>query len=214
MAFGEQVSSATEKYTKMIKVRLFGVNNERLDFVMDSFYKLSPTQRNGVFALGVGIISVFILSAFVLYFSEVRALEAELSDSVASLQELKRMRVRDNDEEKRFSKLVETIDSKTRGLAFKPFFEKLTKEKNVVMKDLNEKEIDFESSNPLADSIREVHIDLRLPQVSIPRLLNFIAEVEKSERYIRLKDIKITGQYGNKLYFDTSLMFRGYVSKK
>jgi hypothetical protein len=82
------------------------------------------------------------------------------------------------------------------------------------MKDLMEKEVEFDSTNPLSESLKEVRIDLRVPQISISRLLNFITDVEKSERYIRLQDLKITGQYGNKLYFDTSLVFRGYAIKK
>lgn len=214
MAIKDQIGQTIDKYSKIIKIRIFGTNNERIDFIMDSFYKLSPTQRTGVFAIGIGVIAFLILSAFALYFSQVRALDSEMSQSVASLQELRAYKALDLNEEKRFSKLVDTISAKTRGLSFKPFFEKMTKEKNVQMRDLTEKETDFESSNPLNDSVREVHIELRVPQISIPRLLNFVTEVEKSERYIRLQDIKITGQYGNKLYFDTTLMFRGYSTKK
>jgi len=214
MSIKDQFSSSFGKYSKAIKIRLFGPNNERLDFLMDSFYKLSPGQRNGAFAIGIGLIGFLILSAFALYFAQVRVLEGELSQSVASLQELRKYKAADQAEERRFSKLVDTISAKTRGLSFKPFFEKLTKEKGVTMKDLNEKDLDFDSTNPLNDSVKQVQIEMRVPQISIPRLLNFITEVEKSERYIRLQDIKIQGQYGNKLYFDTTLMFRGYSTKK
>lgn len=212
MSIKDQITNATSKYTKLIKTRLFGANNERLDFIMDSFYKLTPPQRNGVFAIGIGAIGMFILSAFALYFAQVRSLESELSQSVAALQELRKIKVSDQAEERRFSKLVDTIRAKS--ISYKPFFEKLTKEKGVTMKDLNEKDIEMDSSNPLSESIREVHIEMRVPQISISRLLNFVSEVEKAERYIRLHDIKITGQFGNKLYFDTELTFRGYSTKK
>lgn len=214
MSIKDQFNQSFGKYTKLIKTRLFGANNERLDFIMDSFYKLTPQQRNGVFAIGISVIAILILSAFALYFTEVRSLESELSQSVAALQELRKYKISDQAEERRFSKLVETIRVKTRGLSMKPFFEKLTKEKGVAMKDLTEKEVDLDSSNPLSDSVKEVHVELRIPEISIPRLLNFITEVEKAERYIRLQDIKITAQFGNKLYFSTMLTFRGYATKK
>jgi hypothetical protein len=214
MSIKDQISQNLNKYIRPIKVRLLGANNERLDFLMDSFYKLSPPQRNGVFAGGIALLALLILAAFALYFSEVRALESELSMSVASLQELRTYKQSDQSESRRFAKLVETINAKTRGLSFKPFFEKMTKEKNIPMKDLTEKEAELESSNPLSDSIKEVLVELRVPQISIPRLLNFITDVEKAERYIRLKNIRITGQYGNKLYFDTTLVFRGYSTKR
>ncbi|MBI2601526.1 MAG: hypothetical protein HYW48_00570 [Deltaproteobacteria bacterium] len=203
-----------EKYLKEIRVRLLGPNNERLDFVMDSFYKLSPTQRNGVVAVGVGAIVFVIGIALVLYFGQVRELELELSESVSALQELKKVKSFDTNEEQRFSKLVSTISAKTRGLAFKPFFEKLSKEKNIEMKDLSEKVNPIDSANPLSETFNEVDIEMRFPQISIPRILSLVSDVEKSEHYIRLKEIKITGQYGNKLFFDTTLMFRGYQGKK
>lgn len=214
MSIKEQFSQSIARITKPIKVRVFGANNERLDFLMDSFYKLSPPQRNGVFAGGIALIGFLILSAFALYFAEVRSLESELSQSISALQELRKYKGEDQAEGKRFTRLVDTISAKTQGLSFKPFFEKLSKEKNVTIKDINEKDIEFESTNPLSESAKEIHVDMRVPQISIPRLLNFITEVEKSERYIRLKDIKIQGQYGNKLYFDTTLTFRGYSTRK
>lgn len=203
-----------DKYLKEIRIRLLGPNNERLDFVMDSFYKLSPTQRNGVIAAGVGMIAFVIGFALLLYFGQVRSLEKELSESVSALQELKKFNALDNNEEQRFSKLVGTITSKTKGLSFKPFFEKLSKEKNVELKDLSEKATAMDPASPLSGSFDEVDIEMRFPQISIPRILGFISEVEKAEHYIRLKDIKITGQYGNKLFFDTTLIFRGYQTKK
>lgn len=214
MSLKEQVSQTLNTYLKPLRIRLFGANNERIDFIMDSFYKLNPSQRNGILAGGVVIIGILILSAFALYFTGVKSLENELSQSVASLQELRRYKQLDQAEEKRFTKLKESIEAKTRGLSFKPFFEKLSKEKGITFKDLNEKEVELDSSNPLSEVVKEVQIELRIPQISIPRLLNFITEVEKAERLIRVKNIRITGQYGNKLYFETSVTFRGYSTQK
>lgn len=213
MSIQDGFNQFVSKYTKDIRARLFGVNNERIDFLMDSFYKLSPGQRNGVFAIGISLISLLIFSALVLYVSEVRSLEKELSQSISSLQDLRKHKVIDDNEEARFSKLENLIKSKIRGLSFKPFFEKMIKQLNMTVRDLNEKMVDIDSVNPLSQNMKEVRIDMRISQISIPRLLHFITEVEKSGKYIRLQDIRITGQYGNKLYFDSTLVFRGYASK-
>lgn len=214
MSLKEQFDTALEKYTKIVRVRLFGANNERIDFIMDSFYKLTPQQRNGAFAIGIAAFVGFICAAFLLYFAEVRALERDLSQSLAATQELKKFKALDQLEGKRFAKLVDTIKGKTATLSFKPFFEKMTKEKGITPKDLVEKENELDSSNALSESLKEIQLEMRISQISIPRLLSFITDVEKSENYIRLKDMKITGQYGNKLYFDTTLIFRGYSPKK
>ncbi len=214
MSLKEKFDVALEKYTKIIRVRLLGANNERIDFIMDSFYKLTPQQRNGAFAIGIAAFVGFIFAAFLLYFAEVNALERDLSQSLAATQELKKYKAMDQVEGKRFTKLVEMIKTKTAGLSFKPFFEKMTKEKGIIPKDLVEKENELDASNALSEYLKETQLEMRVSQISIPRLLSFITDVEKSENYIRLKDLKITGQYGNKLYFDTTLLFRGYSLKK
>ena len=51
---------------------------------------------------------------------------------------------------------------------------------------------------------------MRLPNISIPRLLGFLVEVEKSNKYLRVQDLQIRGRYGTKLYFDSQVKVRGY----
>jgi hypothetical protein len=195
----------------LLKVRVFGQNNERLDFVLDSFYKLSPSQRNGVVAVGVGVLSLFVIAAVSLYFAQVSAVEGELSESFSALRELKRYKIEYQMEDKRFGKLVDTIKRKTKDLNYKPFFEKLSREKGVQIKDITEKATDMDANNPLSDKIKESRVEMRLPNISIPRLLDFLIEIEKSGHYLRIEDIKISGTYGNKFFFDTSLVIRGYT---
>ena len=66
------------------------------------------------------------------------------------------------------------------------------------------------SGDPLFEKIKEVNIEVRTPKISIPRLLSFLSEVENSGKFIRVKDLKITGMYGNKLFFDTTIGFKAY----
>ena len=210
--FGEQLEQKMSAVWKTIRLKVFGQNNERIDFVLDSFYKLSPGQRNGAVALGIGSLVVFVVGAISLYFSQVGALERNLSDSFGALRELKKYKVEYQMEEKRFSKLVELIKHKTKGISFKPFFEKLSQTKNVQIKDISEKAADVDSVNPLSEHIKEMLIEMRLMNISIPKLLDFLVEIEKSGHYLRIQDVKITGTYGNKFFFDTNLVIRGYSS--
>lgn len=205
-----QIHQKVNGVVKTLKNKVFGHNNERLDFVLDSFYKLSPNQRNGAVAGGIGVLAVIVMLAISLYFSQVRALERDLSDSFSSLRELKRYKSENLMEEKRFDKLVELIRHKTKGLNFKPFFEKLSREKNIQIKDISEKPAEVDSSNPLSSKIKEVRVEMRLMNISIPKLLDFLIEIEKSGHYMRIQDVKISGTYGNKFFFDSSLVIRGY----
>ena len=44
----DQASSAVNRVVDEIKKRILGQNNENIEFIMDSFYKLSPSQQSGV----------------------------------------------------------------------------------------------------------------------------------------------------------------------
>lgn len=214
MTIGEKIKAQLGTYLKLVKEKVFGVNNEHLDFVMDSFYKLETPQRNGVLAIGAGLVVFFVISSFGLYFVQVKSLEDDLGASFKAISELKKLRVEEGVENNRFNQLVSSVKKKTRAIKFKPYFEKISSKVNVPIKNMNEKNIDIDQNNPLSEHLTEVHIDLRLAKVSIPRLLTFLIEIERSGRFLRVQNLRITGLYGNKLFFDSEIVVRGYKVKR
>lgn len=196
----------------LVRSRLFGVNNEKLDFIMDSFYKLSPEQRTGVLAGIVVAIALFVLSAVGLYFSQVDGLKKDLSNSFAALHELQMLRSVYETENKNFEKLVDTISRRSRSTQLKPFFEKTAQDIGVTLEGLTDQRVPLSADNALSEKIQEVRVDMRLPNISIPRLMSFMVEVEKSNRYLRVQDLQIRGKYGTKLFFDGQMKVRGYDS--
>jgi hypothetical protein len=193
-----------------LRARLFGANNEKLDFFMDSFYKLTPQQRNGVLAGIVGSIGFFVLLVVWFYFMQVAALKRDLSNSFAALHELQSLRTAYETENKNFEKLTETIEKKTRSMQLKPFFEEIGKSLGVTIEGLNDAKSPLSADNALSEKMQEVRVDMRLPNISIPRLMSFLVEIEKSNKYLRVYDLTIRGRYGTKLYFDGQAKVRGY----
>ena len=204
--FGGRLQSSVSVFRR----RLFGANNEKLDFLMDSFYKLNPNQRTGVLAVVVAMIGVFVVGAFALYFSQVNRLKEDLSNSFAALHELQALKAAYDIENKNFEKLVEVIQRHSKQTALKPFFEKTGNDLGVTIEGLNDQKAPLPVDNPLADKMQEVRVDMRLPNISVPRLLSFLVEIEKSKRYLRVQDLMIRGRYGTKLYFDSTIKVRGY----
>ena len=41
--------------------------------------------------------------------------------------------------------------------------------------------------------------------------MKFLLHVEKANKMIKVKDLKISGMYGNKLYFDFNVIFRAFM---
>ncbi len=208
----EQLKGRLSLLLEQLRAKAFGANNERLDFLMDSFYKLEPKERIGVLAGIAGAIGFVIVVAFVIYFSQVGRLKTELNDSFAALHELQELKSDYSIEDARFQRVVEQVQRKTSDLQVKPFFEKVARDTLVQLEGLNVQKNPLEADNPLGAKMQEVKVkDLRINNTSIPKVLNFLIEIEKANNYIRVQDLEIRGRFGTRLYFDTKLTARGYA---
>jgi hypothetical protein len=194
----------------VIRTRLFGANNEKLDFFMDSFYKLTPPQRTAALAGFVAAIAFCVLLAVLLYFAQANRLKADLNSSFAALHELDSLKLNYQNETANFDKLLKTVANKTQQVKMKPFFEKIANEQGVTIEGLNEKREELPGDNPMAGKVALIKVEMRLPNISVPRLLNFVVEVEKAGNYVRVQDLTVRAKYGTKLFFDAQILARGY----
>ena len=213
-AFADRLKGQIQVNLKLVQRRLFGANNEKLDFLMDSFYKLSPNQRTAALGGSIGIVFLLVVMVFGLYFSMVSHLKNELSSSFAALHELQAKKAMYEQENRNFEKLVDMVERKTKQVSLKPFFEKIANDQGVTIEGLSDNKSPLPADNPLAERFQEVRVEMRMPNISIPRLLSFLVEVEKSNKYLRVQDLQIRGRYGTKLYFDSQAKVRGYDSDR
>lgn len=202
----DRVKGSVQVSLNVIRTRLFGTNNEKLDFFMDSFYKLTPPQRTGALAGGVAFIGFLVLLAVIFYFAQVNRLKTDLSNSFAALHELQTLKQAYEGE----SANIEAVAKKIKSVKMKPFFEKIGNDQGVTIEALTETRAELPADNPLAGKMSEVRVEMRLPNISIPRLLNFVIEVEKAGNYVRVQDLLVRGKYGTKLFFDAQIKARGY----
>ena len=207
----EKISEAWESLSSSLREKLLGENNERLDFLMDTFNKLNPNHQAAVMSLGAGLVLSVVVFAFYVYQARMSVMQERLNERFAANTELAQLNADDQVEQARFDKLVQTVQKKTRRLDFKPFFERLSRASKLSINSINEKKANVvDSTNPLVKAMDIVHLEMRIAKVSIPKLLNFLVDIEKSGHYLRVQNLKITGIYGNKLYFDVDLLVRGY----
>jgi hypothetical protein len=145
---------------------------------------------------------------------QVNALRRDLTLAFDALYDLKALNLKDGIESQRYAKLVDVIGKKTKSLNFKPFFEKISTQNKIVLKGLSERAMDIDPNNRLSDVVKEYHIEMKIAKVSIPKLLGFLVDIERSGQYLRIQNLKITGIYGNKLFFDAEILVRGYKTSK
>jgi hypothetical protein len=208
----EKVISKWSVLTGEVRKRLFGSNNENLDLLVDSFYKLEPPQRNAVLAGGIAVLSFVVVGFLALYFAQIASLNRELNKRFDALYEIRDMKVEYQRENKRFQGLVEALSGGASAFRVKPYFEKIANEQGVQIEGLNETKAPLASDNALSEKFQEVRVEMRLNNISIPRLLNFIVEVEKGAGFLRIQDIQIRSRYGTKLFFDAQIKARGLAA--
>lgn len=214
-AINEQLDRLKAKFdeaTQRLKIRIIGANNERLDLIMDSFYKLSPQERTWAAIGAVGVVALVVFGAVGLYFAKVGSLKNELSSSFQALHEMQQWKAEYQRETDRFNRLTSTIVDSTRGVRLKPLVEKTAKDVDVTLQGLNEQRIPLPADNMLSQRVQEVRLDMSIQQVSIPKLLKFMSELEKSNSLLAVQDLQVRGRYGTRLYFDAQIKVRGYAA--
>lgn len=211
------LSNANERFTQslsrvldVVKKRIFGHNNERLDYLIDSFYKLSPQQQTGVLAGVAGSLFVLVILTFVIYFSRVSALETQLDQSLSAMQQLRALAQSHSVEDRRYRDLQSLIIRSSNTFKPKPFFESLGNQLSVQITDLRSGTSDIPPDRATAKDFQNVTVDLRMPKVSLPRLLRLLSEVERSDNYLHINSLQIRARYGDRLYFETAAKVHGF----
>jgi hypothetical protein len=206
----EQLQSIFGPYLKILKTKILGRNNERLDFLIDSFYKLQDKQRTVVVASFSSVVGLIILSITFFYFSNSKELDQELDYRIVSLNEFRTEKIKYTATKNGYDTLLKSVTNKTKNLRLKAFFEKKMKEEKIEYRALETRELEADPTNIIYEKIKEHEIEIRISRISIPKIMSFIVKVEKSPHLIRVKDFRIVGIYGTKLYFDLDVVFSSY----
>lgn len=207
----DNVRTQVQQLNKEIRRRLLGANNERLDLMVDSFYKLEPPQRNAVIVGGITSLVLIVVAFLALYFAQVASLNRELNKRFDALYEMRQQKHEYQVEDRKFAKLIESVTADSASLRIKPYFEKIANDQGVQIEGLTETKVPLAADNPMSEKLQEVKVEMRLNNISIPRLLNFIIEVEKGSGSIRVQDLQIRARYGTKLFFDVQLKGHGFI---
>jgi hypothetical protein len=206
----EPVRDWIKKVRTQVRRAVFGANNEKLDFLMDSFYKLNPQQRSGAILGALVAVFLFVSIVFILYFSRVAALESDLNEGFAALYRLQNLKREYQLESKKYDGLVESVTRKAQTLAMKPFFEKIAKQQNVTLQDIQEKKSDLPSDIILSEQLKYTTASIGFNKISVPKLMKFLVEIERSKTFLTIEDLEIRARYQDSLYFDVDAKIRGY----
>jgi hypothetical protein len=197
--------------TSIVRKKIFGANNENVDLLVDSFYKLEPPQRNAAIAGGsVGLVVIVVVFLGV-YFAQLSSLNRELNRRFDALYEIRDLKDSYQVENARFIALESSISGSSSTVRMRPYFEKIANEQGVKIDGLTESKAPIASDNALSAKFQEIRVEMRLNNISIPKLLAFLVEVEKGGGSIRIQDLQVQAKYGTKLFFDAKIKARSFA---
>ena len=210
----EPLRSKGYQFLDKIRVMFFGINNERLEFLIDSFQKLRPNQQKLVFAMGSFAIITAIVFAGFLYIRGVHRLKQDLYHNIAAQRKLSDLSSQYQASDSQFQNLVLEVQKKTESVSsFKSIFETISKDVDVNLASLNEKMVPLSDGDLLSEKMNEIQVDVAMDNTSLPKIFKYIIALERSGNHLSVTDLSIRARYETKLYFDTKVAVRGYLIK-
>ena len=199
---------------KNILVKILGANNDRLDFLVDSFYQFSDNKQKITIGFGIFGFILFLILIFYLYFAGINSLQSQLYESISAHKELQHLAINYKKEKTRYQSLITNLDNKSNNLtSLKPYFEQVARNQELNLGSLNEKVFPIQDNYLLSEKLDEIRIDVAINNISLPKLLKYITTLERSRNHLSVTHLSIKSRYETKLYFDTKISVRGYRVK-
>lgn len=193
---------------------LFGANNERLDFLIDSFQKLKPEQQKMVYVAGGLVAGLVVVAIGLLYVQGVHGLKQDLYDSIATGRQLSKLQQEFVAAEQRFVEVVDSVSQKTGSISsYKNIFEDISRNVDIKLASLDEKVMQPAEMNLLFERFNEIKVNVAMDNIALPKFFKFVTQLEKSDNYLNVTHLTIRARYETKLYFDTKMAVRGYLLK-
>lgn len=202
--------------TLPLKNAFFGKQNQRLEFLMDSYFKLSTEGRTAVFFGGIALGLLTLVAIIVTYIFALGMLQKQLDDAFAAANKLRDLGSNYLSVKAQFNELEQKISSANQNLVMISLLEQKAKDLGLSTNGFPPQlpVTDFPASNPLSEKYQAAKVEFRVSNISIKKILDFVVAVETSPHMLRVSSLKIKGLYQNKMYFDSTFEVEGTVTKK
>jgi hypothetical protein len=196
------------KVKASIRAFVFGPQNERLEYVMDSFLKFTPEQRTAAIIGGILGFAVLLIGIISLYFAASKSLQTELDDAFAATNRLKEIQTAYAVTKQRFSELDQSLQINNE-LSLITLVESKAKEMGVSVGDFpSQQEISVPTA-PLNTSALKNHriakIRFSINRAGLKKIVEFVVALEGLPNRLRVSNLAIKRGFTDKLYLDASV---------
>jgi hypothetical protein len=195
---------------------ILGRQNERLEFIMDSYFKLSPEGRTAVVVGGVAGSIFLLISIIGIYLAALTSLQARLDSAFEAVNTLKDARYSYTNNKQKFADLERKLEAANQNLILISVLETKAKELGLQTSGFPAQlpTSDFAASNPLAGKYQNAKVKFNISNVSLKRIMDLVIAIEATPHLLRVVSLTIKPGYQNKLFFESTLEVEGTVTKR
>jgi hypothetical protein len=202
------VAGWREQLFAPVRSAIFGRQNERLEYLMDSYFKLSPEQRTAVVVGGVLAMILLLVGIISLYLSALSGLQSDLDSAFAATNKLKEVQTVHQIARQRYEELDGMLRDNA-NLSLITLIESKAKEMGVTVGDFPSQQEVAPPTAPLSNSAFKNHrvakIRFSISKAGLKKIVEFVVELEKLKNRLRVTSLTIKRGFVDKLYLDASV---------
>lgn len=205
------MAKSPENLTQIIKsakTLIFGENNSRLDYLIEKFYQLNHERRSMI--IFISIISAIILFILVIliYTIFLFSWQNKLNNAFYNMNMLHEFKNPYTVVHKDFQELINKISNANANISMVSVLEQKAKElgiKTSISGNSNPIITKFPNQNPLAEHFHKETIELKLSEVSLKKIIEYINAIEHMPNKFKVIKFHLISNTSLKLYFDVIL---------
>ncbi|NBW80251.1 hypothetical protein EBR21_00720 [bacterium] len=215
----EQNQGSIPRWLLPVREIIFGKQNERIEYFMDSYFKLPSEGRTAVVAGAFLLAGLTVFGFIGLYLSSLSSLQSKLDQSFQAVNKLRAKQVEYAVTKRKFDELDKRISNVTSSLQILSLLEEKAKSLDLQISgntktDKASSEKDFIKGTLLAEKYKSTRSEFRVSNVSLKKIIDFVVAIESDDKMLRVSDLRIKGLYQNKIYFDATFAVDGIEPKK
>jgi hypothetical protein len=196
------------KWMMPVRVFVFGKQNERLEYIMDSFLKFTPEQRTAAIIGGVGGFVILLVGIVSLYFSAAASLQKELDAAFSATNRLKEVQTSYLLARQKFADLEGALQV-NQDLSLITLVESKAKEMGVSVSDFPSQQDISVPTAPLNASALKNHrvakIRFSVNRAGLKKIIEFVVALESLPNRLRISSLTVKRGFSDKLYLDASV---------
>ena len=208
----EAIKNWKEKATEFV----FGQNNERLDTLVEAYYRLQPKHRTLIGAF-LAIVGIGILAAGIFfYFNALSKLQSNMTTSLEVSRKIIQLDKSFAISHQKVANIKTHLIQNNHSLDYHNLFRAIAKDSRageVIVDDGGITMMPLAENDLFSQDFKRISIPITLPKTSLKGFIHFFIEVERVHHFLKVQQVSIEQSHDNKLYFTVHSKLALYVPK-